>query len=171
MAFKIKTISGVDYLSALYTLGLQYNNLTDNVVNNLALPSSLVELYLSNNQIVNFNPIQALPTSLNTISIINNQIVTFDPLIALPNSLLYLFLGGNQIVTFNPSIALPNSLQQLTLDNNQMTTAGYTASESWANAMSVIPTRGHIWISSNVNSAIGTPLKTILESKGWILLA
>jgi len=192
MAFRIKTISGVDYLSGLYTLGLQYNNLTD--INDLVLPSSLEELYLTGNQIVTFNPTIALPDSIaylaldeNQIVIFNptiplpdslvnlnlssNQIITFNPSIALPNSIINLFLGFNQIVTFNPSIALPNSLAFLSLEYNQMTTAGYTASEPWANAMSVIPARGVISFTGNINSVSGTTLETILISKGWTVNA
>jgi Leucine-rich repeat (LRR) protein len=121
MAFKIKTISGVGYLSNLINLRLEYNDLTDEVVNDLVLPNSLEELSLSDNQIINFNP----------------------------------------------SIALPNSLQQLYLGGNQMTIAGYTSSEPWANAMTVIPDRGVIYFGGNVDSVSGTTLETILIAKGW----
>jgi hypothetical protein len=48
-----------------------------------------------------------------------------------------------------------------------MTTVGYTTSEPWANAMSVIPVRGNIYIDGNVNSISGTNLETILTEKGW----
>ena len=51
--------------------------------------------------------------------------------------------------------------------HNLMTTAGYTASEPWANAMSTIPNRGQIYLGSNINSINGTNLQTILISKGW----
>ncbi len=156
----------------------------------IALPSSLQTLGLTNNQIVTFDPTIALPSGLQDLSLSGNQIVTFNPTIALPNSLIYLYLINNQIVTFNPSIALPNSLQQLYLEYNQivifnptlplpdsltnlqfdynlMTTAGYTASEPWANAMSVIPGRGEIRFNNNINSASGTNLETVLTAKGW----
>jgi Leucine-rich repeat (LRR) protein len=132
-----------------------------------ALPNSLQQLFLKNNQIVTFDPSIALPNSLETLGLDNNQIVTFDPSIALPNSLKQLRFASNQIVTFDPTITLPNSLELLYLDNNQMTTAGYTASESWANTMSPIPNRGFIYFNNNVNSVSGTNLQTILISKGW----
>tara|TARA_R110000868_G_scaffold62827_1_gene189735 strand:+ start:51 stop:566 length:516 start_codon:yes stop_codon:yes gene_type:complete len=167
MAFKIKTISGVDYLSGLIVLHLAINNLTDEVINDLALPNSLVSLDLSYNQIVTFNPTIPLPSSLVSLNLYNNQIVIFNPTISLPNSLVSLNLSYNQIVSFNPSVPLPNSLEVLFININQMTTAGYTASEPWANAMSIIPSRGNILSTSNVDSMLGTNLETILTAKGW----
>lgn len=174
----------------LTLLSLANNLFVDAVVNNLVFPSSLQTLNLSSNQIVNFDPVNALPSVLNNLFLESNQIVTFNPSlplpssltnlelsvnqivsfnpsIALPSGLQYLGLGQNQIVTFNPSIALPNSLIELYLTSNQMTTAGYTASEPWANAMTVIPGRGDIYIAANVNSIFGTNLETILTAKGW----
>jgi Leucine-rich repeat (LRR) protein len=133
----------------------------------VTLPNSLENLNLEGNQIVTFNPSIPLPNSLLELNLVGNNIVTFDPSIALPNSLTSLFLFYNQIVIFNPSIALPNSLLDLSLSDNQMTTAGYVASEPWANAMSVIPGRGEISLSNNVNSALVTNLRTILIAKGW----
>jgi len=164
-SFKINTLTGLEYLSGLVHLDLQNNNLTtidvsqnanltyldltdnlftDAVVNNLVFPSLLQYLLLASNQIVNFNPINPLPSSLQQ-----------------------LYFNSDQIVTFNPTLPLPNSLQYLFFNSNQMTTAGYTASEPWANAMSVIPGRGDINFTSNVNSVSGTNLQTILISKGW----
>lgn len=137
------------------------------LINGIGDILGIKELRINDNQIVTFDPTQALPNSLELISIPNNQIVTFNPSIPLPNSLITLSLANNQIVTFNPSIALPSGLTQLSLNNNQMTTAGYTASEPWTNAMSVIPGRGDIYLNSNVDSASGTDLETILIAKGW----
>jgi Leucine-rich repeat (LRR) protein len=133
----------------------------------IALPDSLRYLYLDNNQIVDFDPSIALPTGLKLLNLTDNQIVDFDPAVALPNSITNLDLARNQIVTFNPTIALPNSINVLGLGSNQMTTAGYIASEPWANSMSVIPGRGGIWIGNNINSINGTNLESILQSKGW----
>ncbi len=129
--------------------------------------SGLLELNLNDNQIVTFNPSIVLPSSLLELVLSANQIVTFNPTIALPSSLQNLGLQYNQIISFNPSIALPTSLQTLDLRNNQMTTAGYTASESWANGMHNAPSGGTINLSSNLDSASGTNLETILTSKGW----
>lgn len=132
----------------------------------LPLPSLLTDLNLNNNQIVTFDPSIALPNSVQELYLENNQIVTFNPSIALP-TLGLLQLGGNQIVIFNPTVALPDTIQSLELISNQMTTAGYTASEPWANAMSVIPGRGTVYFNGNIDSASGTTLQTILISKGW----
>jgi hypothetical protein len=150
---------------------LDLSNCQLTIVDDIVWPNSLQNLQLSGNQLTSFDPSIALPNSLPYLDLSNNQIVTFNPSIALPNSLLELNLELNQIVTFNPSIALPNSLLELKLSVNQMTTAGYTGSEPWANAMSVIPARGYIFLFNNVNSASGTNLETILGAKGWIVNA
>lgn len=149
-------------LSSLYLSGNQIVTFNPSV----PLPSSLNNLLLSNNLIVNFNPSIPLP-SLTQIVLSYNVISTFNPSISLPLSLQGLDLTGNQIVTFNPTIALPNSLNYLGLGQNPMTTAGYTASEPWANAMTNIPYRGTIGMSNNSDSVSGTNLQTILLSKGW----
>jgi Leucine-rich repeat (LRR) protein len=149
-------------LSSLYLNGNQIVTFNPSV----PLPSSLSNLLLSNNLIVNFNPSIPLP-SLTQIVLSYNNISTFNPSISLPLSLQGLALTGNAISIFNPTIALPNSLNYLGLEQNLMTTAGYTASEPWANAMTNIPGRGNIVFTSNTNSVTGTNLATILHSKGW----
>ena len=107
---------------------------------------------------------------LEQINLDFNQIVTFDPSLPL-SDLTALTLRSNQIVTFNPTLPLPDSLASIFLNDNQMTTAGYIGSEPWANAMSVIPGRGTVYISGNVDSVSGTDLETILISKGWTVIA
>jgi hypothetical protein len=52
-----------------------------------------------------------------------------------------------------------------------MTTAGYTASETWANGMHTAPNGGTIEIQFNPDSASGTNLETILTNKGWAVTA
>jgi hypothetical protein len=106
-------------------------------------------------------------TGLKRLNLRANQLTEFNPIPALSDSLLYLLIMDNQLTEFNPTLPLPDSLQQLHLSNNQMTIAGYEASEPWANAMSVIPARGSIYIYNNIDSIIGTNLETILISKGW----
>jgi hypothetical protein len=71
-------------------------------------------------------------------------------------------------VTFNPTLPLPDSITLLNLEANQMTNAGYTGSEPWANAMSVIGGR-EVRFGFNPDSAGGTTLESILISKGWIV--
>ena len=164
----IISVDNITWPSGLQVLGLSGNQIvTFNP--SIALPNSLQQLDLSENQIVSFNPLIPLPNGLTELYLSYNQIVTFDPTIALPSSLITLGLSYNQIVTFNPSVALPSLVTGLDLVTNQMTTAGYTASEPWANAMSVIPSRGGIFIFSNIDSISGTNLETILTAKGWIV--
>lgn len=145
-------------------------SLGDNAItsfDNIIWPSGLLELELYGNLLTSYNPTLPLPSSLQYLALGENQIVTFNPTIALPSGLTSLNLGSNQIVNFDPTIALPDNLSMLDLSNNQMTTAGYTGSEPWANAMSVIPGRGAIYFNDNVNSISGTNLETILIAKGW----
>jgi Leucine-rich repeat (LRR) protein len=146
---------------------LDLGNCQLTTVDNIVWPSDLEYLYLGDNQIVTFDPNNTLPSGLIYIGLSDNQIVNFDPTIALPNSLEELDLNRNQIVTFNPTLPLPNSLQFLFFYSNQMTTVGYTNSEPWANAMSIIPGRGGIYFFGNPNSVSGTNLETILIAKGW----
>ena len=135
----------------------------------IALPTSLDILDLGINQIVTFNPSIALPNSLTQLALNDNQIVTFNPSIALPTSLVQLSLSGNLIVAFNPSIVLPTSLQGLELTNNLMTTAGYTISETWANAQTPFTSLCAITFIGNVNSITGTNLETILLTKNCLI--
>ena len=164
-------ITNVNFVSVS---GLQYLDFGGNQIvtfnPTIALPTSLQTLFLYNNSIVTFNPTIALPTGLQTLSLNGNQIITFNPNIALPTGLIGLYLERTQIVTFNPTISLPTSLSFLFLISSQMTTVGYSNSEPWANAMTVIPGRGTIRLNLNVNSASGTNLKTILEAKGWTVI-
>jgi hypothetical protein len=152
--------------TALQTLTLSGNQIV-NFNPLIALPNGLMYLFLTNNQIITFNPSAALPNGLQYLFLSNNEIVTFNPSIPLPNSLYWLVLGNNRIVTFNPTIPLPSTIFSLQLQFNLMTTIGYTGSEPWANAMSVIPGRGTVNFNGNTNSVSGTALETILTSKGW----
>jgi Leucine-rich repeat (LRR) protein len=160
----IASVDGVIWPYANY-IYLGHNSITS--VNNVTWPSGLQSLYLYENQIVNFNPTVALPSGLQYLNLDLNQIVTFNPSIALPSSLDILSIEENNIVIFNPTIPLPTELNALRISDNQMTTAGYTASEPWANAMSVIPNRGGIYAINNLDPMLGTNLRTILIAKGW----
>jgi len=188
MGARITTITNLKAFPALRALNLYDNSLTnidvsennsleiiylsgnlfnDEAINNLSLPNSLKILYLGRNEITSFNPTLPLPDLLTELILNDNQIVTFNPTLPLPDSLQTLDISSNQIVSFNPTNPLPDSLQYLYLNGNQMTTAGYEASEPWANSMSVIPERGSIYFGLNIDSISGTNLKTILEAKGW----
>ena len=149
---------------------LLYNNQIVTFNPSIALPTNLLGLNLSNNQIVTFNPSIALPTNLLGLNIDNNQIVTFNPSIALPITFNLLSLRGNQIVAFNPTIPLPTSLEILDLTGNLMTTAGYTTSETWANAQTSFTSLCAIVFTANVNSITGTNLESILISKNCSII-
>jgi hypothetical protein len=156
--------------STLQMLSLSNSSITS-FNPSIALPSGLEGLDLTNNQITSFDPSLPLPSSLLELQLSNNNIVTFNPTTPLPSSLLILNILDNQIVIFNPSLALPIGLSSLGLSDNQMTTAGYTGSEPWANAMTVIPSRGGIYFNDNIDSVSGTNLETILIAKGWTVIA
>lgn len=158
----VDKIGGFD--NTLTTLDLSFNLLTTfNPV--IALPSSITIINLSSNQIVTFNPTIPLPTGLLELNLEANQIVTFNPTLSLPSSLSQLGLAVNNIVTFNPTNSLPISLVYLSLFNNQMTTAGYIASEPWANTQPAFSSNCTIAFQANINSITGTNLETILLTK------
>ena len=147
---------------SLSQLRLNSNSIAS--IDTIVWPDVNGEIDLGGNAITSVDNI-TWPSGLRFLYLNDNQIVTFNPTQSLPNELEELKLSNNQIVTFNPNIALPNSLEYLYLANNQMTTAGYIASEPWANAMSVIPARGEIIIGGNIDTP--DELKTILIDKGW----
>ena len=89
---------------------------------------------------------------------------------SLPISLVALLLDNNQIAAFNPTLPLPIGLTTLDFYGNQMTTAGYAASESWANLQPSFTSNCNISFSGNSNSVSGTNLKTILISKNATVL-
>lgn len=157
---RVGNITGAEWL---YMNG---NNLTE-FNPKIALPSSVTYLDFGDNQIVTFNPTIALSSSVTVLTLYGNNLTEFNPTLPLPSSLIELNLGDNQIVIFNPTLPLPDSLLDLNVYGNQMTTAGYTASEPWANAMSTIPGRGNIYFQNNNDSVSGTNLETILIAKGW----
>jgi len=135
-----------------------------------AIADNLVYLDLSTNQLTAFNPNKQLPNGLQSLNIAENLITVFNPSIALPIGLQYLGLGSNQIVDFNPSIALPIGLQSLELGFNQMTIAGYTASETWANAQPSFTSSCNVYFTNNIDSVSGTDLETILISKNCTII-
>jgi Leucine-rich repeat (LRR) protein len=149
-------------------LQLSYMDITS-VISLGNITGTLNQLRLNDNNITSVDNI-TWPSVLQ-LYLYTNSITSFNPTVALPSGLQELDLGINQIVNFNPSLPLPSSITNLWLNSNQMTTAGYTASEPWANAMSVIPGRGIVYFIGNVNSVSGTNLETILISKGWTVIA
>ena len=106
-------------------------------------------------------------SNLNFLGLAENNITNFNPINTIPNTVTYLDLSNNQIESFNPTLNLPNTLTDLSLHSNLMTTAGYVASETWANGMHTAPSGSMIDLASNTDSASGTNLETILIAKGW----
>jgi Leucine-rich repeat (LRR) protein len=153
----------------LQSLHLNGNQIVD-FNPSIALPIVLQNLGLGGNQIVDFNPSIALPIGLQNLYLGENQIVDFNPSIALPIGFQNLYLGSNQIVDFNPSIALPIGLQNLYLVSNPMTIAGYTASETWANAQPSFTSSCNVYFTNNIDSVSGTDLETILISKNCTVI-
>lgn len=129
------------------------------------------DLYLYENSLTTFNPIAPLPEGLTTLNLHKNALTEFNPSLPLPSILANLYLSENQLTDFNPSLPLPESLSELFLDNNEMTTAGYTASETWANGMHDAPVENRISFNGNLDSVAGTNLETILVGKGWDVIA
>ena len=115
------SISTGELPSSLQNLYLSNNQLTQFDPTTIALPSSLQVLVLNYNQLTQFDPSQALPSSLQELGLSNNQLTQFNPSIALPSSLQSLDLKVNQLTQFDPTIALPSSLQVLVLNYNQLT--------------------------------------------------
>jgi hypothetical protein len=103
------------------------------------------------------------------ITLSMNEIVEFNPTKPLNSDLEALIMDGNLMENFNPTIPMPVSLTYLNLDSNQMTTAGYTASETWATAQPAFTSTCNIRIGNNIDSVTGTNLETILLTKNTTL--
>lgn len=155
--------------SNLETLTVEYCQMEE-FDPSLPLPNSILNLNLQGNFFTEFNPSVPLPSSLSELLLGANTITDFNPSITLPSSLATLNLAYNQIVSFNPSIALPESLVVLELSNNQMTTAGYIASEPWANSQPSFLNECNIFFNANLDSVAGTDLENILLTKNVNIL-
>jgi hypothetical protein len=103
------------------------------------------------------------------INLTNNEIVDFNPTKPLNSDLDALQLDFNLMEKFNPTIPMPVSLIALNLASNQMTTAGYTASETWATAQPAFTSTCLIKLENNIDSVSGTNLQTILLTKNTTL--
>lgn len=180
----ITSFGNLQIIESLYLYG---NNILS--VDNTTWPIGVANLDLSNNSIISvdnvtwpstINGYLALsanlltsvndviwPSSLQTLYVANNSINSFNPSTPLPSGIISIYLSYNPLTYFHPNIPLPDSINHLQLNNNQITAVGYTASEPWANAMSVIPGRGNVYFNNNVDSVSGTNLETVLIAKGW----
>lgn len=98
----------------------------------------------------------------------DNQIVDFNPSIALPNSLTNLDLRLNQLSQFNPSIPIPTTITTLALSDNNFT--DYSLSEPWANEQPAFTNLCTIVFNGNPVTPIGTTFETILNTKNATLI-
>ena len=111
----IHSLAGIEHLTALQSLNLFGNRITD--ISPLADLNNLNELYLTRNQIADISPLNQL-NNLKTLGLSDNQIVDISPLNQL-NNLNWLYLGFNQIIDLTPLNQL-NNLSILELSDNQI---------------------------------------------------
>lgn len=143
---------------------INFNLLQSNITAVRKLPNLVyTTLNLYNNQISVFTA--ELASTITTINLSVNQLTSFNP-ISWPIGLQNLQIAGNLLTQFNPTALMPNTVVNINLGYNQFNTAGYIASEPWANSLHST-TAGNIFIDSNTNSASGTNLESILVGKGW----
>lgn len=74
-------------------------------------------------------------------------------------------LNENLLTDFNLSKPLPIDLTTVNVKNNLITTAGYTASEAYANLQTPFTNNCQFNFSFNTDSVVGTNFETILTTK------
>jgi hypothetical protein len=116
---------GLEYINtsllpdSVTLLILNANNIIQMTAGYTKFPSSLQQLNLYGNQMVEFNPECSLPLGLTSLSIGNNKLYEFDLNYPLPNSLISIDLTNNLIQRYNTQC--PQNLQSLYLGSNQLT--------------------------------------------------
>lgn len=126
-------------------------------------------LDLGDKKITNVNYITNI-AGLLQIQLRYNLFTEFNPTKPLPNTLTNLRLNNNALTFFNPSIPLPITLSAVTIDYNEIDIAGYTTSETWANAQPAFTNNCEITFSNNIDSVSGTNLETILLTKNTTII-
>ena len=111
----IHSLAGIEHLTILQRLDLNYNQIAD--LTPLASLNNLTSLHLGRNQIVDLTPLASL-NNLTDLSLWQNQIADLTPLASL-NNLTSLHLNGNQIADLTPLASLEN-LTSLRLGWNQI---------------------------------------------------
>ena len=153
----------------IQTIFLAGTNTITSFVLNRSLPN-LNEINLTGNRLSTLG-ITAVQPNLTVLDLSNgNTFSTFEYGNLFPK-LAYLSFSNQQFVRFNPTIPLSNTINGILFNGCRFTTQGYIDSEPWANSLTVRPGRGTINFQDNPASALGTNLKTILESKGFTVLA
>lgn len=144
------------------------NTLTSFVLNR-SLPN-LNDIYLNSNRLSTLG-ITAVQPNLTFLDLGNGNTFSAFEYGNLFPSLQFLGFSSQQFVRFNPTIPISNTVNTILFNGCRFTTQGYIDSEPWANSLTVRPGRGQINLQDNPSSAIGTNFKTILESKGFTVLA
>lgn len=116
---------GLEYINTsilpdtIVILDLSSNNLNLMTSGYTKFPSSLQNLNLNGNGMIEFNPECSLPLGLTSLGIGNNQLYEFDLNYPLPNSLISIDLTSNLIQRYNTQC--PQNLSSLYLGSNQLT--------------------------------------------------
>lgn len=109
--------------------------------------------------------------NLTSINLGGNLIKEFNPIKKLPFGLESLSLFENNLEFFSPDLELPISLTSLNFEENSFRSAGYMASENWANKVQV-NSNAHIYFTNNIDNVGGTNLQNILVNfKLWNVIS
>ena len=153
----------------IYNISAGATNTLSSFVLNRSLPN--LELIILGGNRLSTLGITAVQSNLTFLELANgNTFSTFEYGNLFPK-LAYLAFSSQQFVRFNPTIPLSNTINTIQFNGCKFTTQGYIDSEPWANSLTVRPGRGTINFQDNPASALGTNLKTILESKGFTVLS
>ena len=123
----IESLAGLEHATALHTLYLRGNAITD--VSPLASLTNLHTLSLWGNKVADVSPLASL-TNLRKLDLWGNAITDVQPLASLTN-LQWLQLGDNEIADVQPLASLTN-LQWLGVVENALSV--YTANQQLASA-------------------------------------
>ena len=128
--------------------------------------NSIIQINLSKNKLLKFNPKIPIPFNVKHLILSENQyLTTFNPYIPLHYGLEGLYLENCNISKFKPYHILPITLKEINLNNNKLSLVSYTIMEMWANLQPTFTKTCNVFLQNNINNANETNLKTILESK------
>jgi hypothetical protein len=151
------------------TLDVSYNSLTSFDPNE-PLSSTITFIDFSYNQITDFSPAFPLPPNLTALLLTGNGMTSFNPG-SLPSSLLSILLNENDwSAGFSTTATLPATMLDLDLSSSNMTLSSYTATQAWANTVTINTVGGIIYFTGNPGNVFGTPLETILTNRAWIVI-
>jgi Leucine-rich repeat (LRR) protein len=150
------------------SLDVSYNSLTSFDPGE-PLSSTITYIDFSYNQITDFSPAFPLPPNLTTLYLTGNGMTSFNPG-SLPSSLSTLYLNENDwSAGFSTTATIPAIMFDFEFSNSNMTSSSYTATQAWANTVTINTVSGGIYFTPNPGDVIGTPLETILTDRGWFV--